>query len=284
MSEIRLSQGPSSGPDLLTDILLFEQKWDHTIDIQHCTKLVADIVQQVKDAIDQGPADYTAQSSYMMAQAQQTDVMLRLNHLLDCFYLDLAFSSTPQNIDESLLNSLSYLIKFHTGESLSMAILLNHILMAAQFDSSLVVAHQQIMIRVTLSEHEFVLIDAICGDLESFGTGTAKLVLPGNEGAQYRTLNRVNLLQIFLTQQKLAFTDEKNFENALYCIELLIQTTPDDPYQRRDRGFLLHQLDCFKLARDDFEFFIEQCPQDPAAQLLKVQLEEFEGAEQAVVH
>jgi regulator of sirC expression with transglutaminase-like and TPR domain len=54
---------------------------------------------------------------------------------------------------------------------------------------------------------------------------------------------------------------------------LLLSLNPDDPLQRRDRGFLLHQLDCFKVAVDDYRYFVEQCPTDPAAQLLKIQLE-----------
>ena len=50
---------------------------------------------------------------------------------------------------------------------------------------------------------------------------------------------------------------------------------PNDPFERRDRGFLLHQLDCFKVAYDDYQYFVEQCPKDPAAQLLKLQLDKI---------
>jgi regulator of sirC expression with transglutaminase-like and TPR domain len=56
----------------------------------------------------------------------------------------------------------------------------------------------------------------------------------------------------------------------------LLSLNPDDPLQRRDRGFLLHQLDCFKVAVDDYRYFVEQCPKDPAAKILKLQLEKID--------
>ena len=43
--------------------------------------------------------------------------------------------------------------------------------------------------------------------------------------------------------------------------------------RHKQRASEIHQLDCFKVAYDDYRFFVEQCPQDPAAQLLKHQLD-----------
>jgi regulator of sirC expression with transglutaminase-like and TPR domain len=47
---------------------------------------------------------------------------------------------------------------------------------------------------------------------------------------------------------------------------------PDDPYEIRDRGFIYQQLDCHQVALTDYQFFIDQCPDDPAAELLKNQV------------
>ena len=271
MSEIRLTAGPLNCQDLLTDILLFEQKWDSAVD----TRQVMDRVVQF---IDQISAAMTVDDISDEDIDDEQRALGRLNEALDCFYLDLAFSSTTQDVPESLLNSLSYLINFHTGECLSMSILLNHVLSNLGFNSAIMVIEHEIMIRVTLSDTQYVIVDAISGEQHTHLVEALKPVLPGEDEHFMRELDKMSLIQIFLTQQKLAFTDEQSFDKALYCIELLIQTTPDDPYQRRDRGFLLHQLDCFNLARDDFEFFIDQCPEDPAAQMLKLQLEDFEGS------
>ncbi len=263
MAEIRLTPSHLDSKELLTDILLFEQKWDHAVDIHQTMARIVDIVVQVKSVIN---------------VAEPLDDLTRLNGALDYFYLDLAFSSTTQNMPESLLNSISYLINFHTGECLSMSIVLNYVLTELGFNSSIMVIEHEIMVQVMLADNQQVIIDAVSGEQHTHVSAPCASVLPSGFEYDNRMLDKMSLMQIFLTQQKLAFTDEHQFDKALCCIELLIKTTPDDPYQRRDRGFLLHQLDCFNQARDDFEFFIDQCPEDPAAQLLKIQLEEFEGA------
>lgn len=278
MTEIRLSSKSLDSNDLLTDILLFEKKWDASNDIHSSMTHIKEVIARIRTAMggEDKAQRYDPQFDFKPL------VLSHLNDALDCFYLDLAFSSTTQDVPESLLNSLSYLIHFHTGECLSMSILLNHVLSNLGFDSAITVVAHEIMLRVTLSDSEFVVIDAISGEQHTHIVESVNSVLPTEQDGDYRELDKVSLVQIFLSQQKLAFTDEHRFDKALYCIELLIQTAPDDPYQRRDRGFLLHQLDCFNLARDDFEFFIDQCPEDPAAQLLKLQLEDFEGSEHTV--
>lgn len=286
MSEIRLSPKVVNSPDVLTDILVFERKWDNRVDLHYTLALLADSVTEIESEVTQAIDDLFAMHPDMpkaeKSQTEELEAMTRLNALLDCFYFDQAFSSTCQGIAESSLNSLVYLIHYHTGEVLSMTVLLNHLLRAIGFDSAIVAIDHQLMLRVLLYGNVFIVIDALCGEVDKCAADPHPAVLPVGIEEEHRVLDRVSLLQIFLTQQKLAFIEENDFEKALCCIELLIQTTPEDPYQRRDRGFLLHQLDCFKLARDDFEFFIDQCPEDPGAQLLKTQLEEFDGNEQTV--
>ncbi len=212
MTEIRLSPGTLKHPDLLTDILLFEQNWDKSVDLHQCMALVVDIVDQIAAAMADGAEVFTQQG--VDTEVPGSLALVKLNCLLDHFYLDLAFSSTPQRINESLLNSLSYVIRFHTGESLSMSILLNHVVIASGFDSSLVVVDHEILLRVTLSPGEYVLIDAFSGELHSFDHQTDQTVLPCSADNDYRVLDGMSLLQIYLTQQKLAFTDEGTFEKS----------------------------------------------------------------------
>jgi len=163
-----------------------------------------------------------------------------------------------------------------------MSVLLNHVLLQLGFDSTIKAVDHDLMVEVAVSAQEFCLIDATTGEQFTHFELQQQGVLPAQFGLTSRALDKVGLEQIFLTQQKMAFTEEQQLDKALCCIDLLIQTTPDDPYQRRDRGFLLHQLDCANLARDDFKFFIDQCPEDPAAQLLKLQLEDLDVSEHTV--
>jgi len=54
-----------------------------------------------------------------------------------------------------------------------------------------------------------------------------------------------------------------------------LQLCPDDPYERRDRGYLLHQLDCPQVAVADYQFFIDQCPSDPSIEMIRTQVDKL---------
>ncbi|MGB5853875.1 MAG: tetratricopeptide repeat protein [Oceanisphaera sp.] len=80
------------------------------------------------------------------------------------------------------------------------------------------------------------------------------------------------VLTRLLNVTKGSFIHHQQFAQALMCSELLLKLNPECPFERRDRGFLYEQLDCNQLAADDFEFFIEQCPEDPVSDVLKAQI------------
>jgi regulator of sirC expression with transglutaminase-like and TPR domain len=98
-------------------------------------------------------------------------------------------------------------------------------------------------------------------------------LLEANNEAHY-----LRLLQVL----KAALIRDEHFSYALRCIDLILELEPDEPYEIRDRGFLLQQLDCKKLASEDFSYFIEQCPDDPITRVLKAQVEELAVADDTV--
>ncbi|MBR0573716.1 tetratricopeptide repeat protein [Pasteurella atlantica] len=80
------------------------------------------------------------------------------------------------------------------------------------------------------------------------------------------------LLERLETIAKMALTREGNYEKALALIEYRLIFMPDDPYEIRDRGMVLASLDCFDAAAKDLNYFIEQCPEDPSALMLKLEM------------
>lgn len=82
----------------------------------------------------------------------------------------------------------------------------------------------------------------------------------------------MDILTRLLNVTKAAFINGRQFSEALACSQLLLKLRPDCPVARRDRGFLFEQLDCHRLAAEDFEFFIQHCPEDPVADVLKAQI------------
>lgn len=86
----------------------------------------------------------------------------------------------------------------------------------------------------------------------------------------------MDLIGRFRQLAKNALIREERNGEALRYISHLVGVNPEDPYEIRDRGLVLAQLGCYHVAKEDFEYFIEQCPQDPTAILLKTRVEEFQ--------
>lgn len=155
------------------------------------------------------------------------------------------------------------------------AVLVCEIINGCGFVTDLVFVPTKVMVRLCCDEQHAIIFDAVTG--ESLDWHELDLRLDDLEGDpsqhEIATMNRQAILVEHLSVLKNALIRDAAFDKALLCVDLLLSLNPDDPLQRRDRGFLLHQLDCFKVAVDDYRYFVEQCPKDPAAQLLKIQLE-----------
>ncbi|WP_230431989.1 SirB1 family protein [Plesiomonas shigelloides] len=71
---------------------------------------------------------------------------------------------------------------------------------------------------------------------------------------------------------KAALMHEKSGELALQVSALLLERSPGDPYEIRDRGLIYATLDCTQAAKDDLTYFIKQCPKDPVIALVREQV------------
>lgn len=91
------------------------------------------------------------------------------------------------------------------------------------------------------------------------------------------------LIGRWLAVLKGALMREEHYTQALRCSDIALALVPDDPFEIRDRGYIYQQLNCHQVARKDYEFFIEQCPNDPSIDMLKLQLQAF-NEEPVVLH
>ena len=155
------------------------------------------------------------------------------------------------------------------------AVFVCEIINACGFVTDLVYVPTKVMVRLCCDDQHAIIFDAVTG--ESLDWHELDLRLDDLEGDpsqhEIATMNRQAILVEHLSGLKNALIRDLAFDKALLCVDLLLSLNPDDPLQRRERGFLLHQLDCFKVAVDDYRYFVEQCPKDPAAKLLKIQLD-----------
>lgn len=149
------------------------------------------------------------------------------------------------------------------------------ILNACGFNTDLVFVPNKVMVRLCCNDQYAIIFDAVTGEsLDWYELDKRLEDLEGDPSQHdFPSMNRQAVIVEYLSLLKSTLIREQAFEQALLCVDILLSLNPDDPMQRRDRGFLLHQLDCFKVAVDDYRFFVEKCPKDPAAQLLKIQLD-----------
>ena len=75
---------------------------------------------------------------------------------------------------------------------------------------------------------------------------------------------------------KNALIREEQNDLAFNYIQFLLAGRKD-PYDIRDRGLVLAQMGAYPSAIEDLEYFVDQCPNDPASSLLKTQLLELKG-------
>jgi regulator of sirC expression with transglutaminase-like and TPR domain len=66
-----------------------------------------------------------------------------------------------------------------------------------------------------------------------------------------------------------------DYPAALRCCERLLQLTPGDPEETRDRGLVYEQLECWSAARADLKRFLDLAPGHPSAATVRQRLAEL---------
>ena len=210
----------------------------------------------------------------------------KFRRVVDHFYRTLAFSGNEQDYFASKYSLITQVIDFRTGIPVSLSIVFNHIASQLGFNVKGVNFPGHFLIRYDLDEERSYFIDPLTGQFLSYSALQALYsgVLDGVDGDEMpeEALDRATLPETIVrivNNLKSSFIQEKRFHQALLSVELLIELQPDDPYTRRDRGFLLHQLDCEHFAVADYQYFIKHCPKDPSAQMLKLQIKKLQPVE-----
>ncbi|MGL6349413.1 MAG: SirB1 family protein [Aeromonas sp.] len=200
--------------------------------------------------------------------------------LLQGFYQELGFHCDWQayfGVDQSDLNQV---LQHRKGTAVSLGILIMVLGRKLGLDVEGICFPGHFLLSFAGQEGE-VYVDPFNGNELSFAD--IELLLRGMLG-NLATLSTVHLqpaapweiIERLINANKGALVQEDRLPEALRCSELLLRMKPGDPLETRDRGVIYNRLDCPRLALEDFEYFIEQCPDDPVADVLKIQLAELE--------
>ncbi|KAF7775224.1 hypothetical protein PCIT_a1364 [Pseudoalteromonas citrea] len=203
---------------------------------------------------------------------KETDLHVRVSEILDAFYTQWLFSGSEQNEPEHLLNSVCYVLNMRSGSPTSLSILLCHLLERAGFVANLAMEQGDVMVHISFSEDEGYIVEP-CGGQQTW------YVIPENEPEKQEEPMEIvtgdEAFKLYLAQQKWAFIAADKFGHALSCVELLMDMLGDDPYERRDRGYLLNQINCPTMAKVDLQYFVDECPDDPTIDIIEHQISEL---------
>ncbi|MFT2090646.1 SirB1 family protein [Paraglaciecola sp. 2405UD69-4] len=214
-----------------------------------------------------------------------------LTRLIEFFFVELAFSGNEKHYFSSQCSLINKVLEYRTGMPVSLAIVFQSLGRALGFDIHGVNFPGHFLIKCKFNNEPTVFVDPLNGKLlnrDDLHTLYFSILnefedeeMP--EEALSEACCEETLVRL-LHNLKSAYISEKKYEEALGVVETLVQLCPNDPYERRDRGFLLHQLDCTQVAIADYQYFIRQCPKDPATQLLQAQLQQLTEQAQVVLH
>lgn len=228
------------------------------------------------------PRQLTAKMGALLRKAKKVvtaeDDETRLEQLLTFIYQDLGFCCEPEHYFSSESILLHKLLESRKGMPISMAAIVLHLaaslkipLFAVNFPTQLIMRAE---LKAASGRREVRFINPWNGntlriaDLEKWLMGEAHFgmsVSPDDlkRAEPFELLERVEMLF------KMALTKEKRFEETLRLIEHRLLFSPEDPYEIRDRGMILASMDCYQAAYEDLSYFIDQCPEDPSALMLK---------------
>jgi len=203
------------------------------------------------------------------------DLKERRAQLLHAFYHELHFSGDTQNYYAAENCLLDHVLAKRSGLPITLGILLMHLAQSVELPVRGVCFPGNFLLM--FPDDSPVFIDPFTG--EEWGLAQQSLMLRATLGdliqmdAKYtKEADQRQILLRLLSITKACMLQARRLPDTLRCTSVLLIMNPDDPYEIRDRGLVYEQLECPQLAANDYSYFIEQCPQDPVASVLKIQL------------
>ncbi|MEZ8102097.1 SirB1 family protein [Vibrio bivalvicida] len=201
----------------------------------------------------------------------------RFEALLRLFYYEWGFQGDRESYFHSENGFVDKVLETRRGIPVSLGAILLYIARKLGFPLVGVTFPTQFLVKLEWHGEQALYINPFNGEYVSEHTLGAWLI--GHKGPLAK-LESKHLLETdnptvigrWLALLKSALLREERYTLALKCTDLALTFVPDDPYEIRDRGFIYQQLDCHQIALSDYQYFIDQCPDDPAAELLKNQV------------
>ncbi|AVF34434.1 invasion regulator SirB1 [Rahnella sikkimica] len=208
-------------------------------------------------------------------QDQQLEVLIEL------FYRTWGFGGAGGVYRLSDAIWIDKVLASRQGTPVSLGVIFLHIAHELDLPLMPVIFPTQLILRADWMDEEMWLLNPINGD--TLNEHMLNVWLKGNLGVtaiieddDLEEADNTLIVRKMLDTLKAALMEEKQFELALRASETVLQFDPDDPYEIRDRGLIYAQLECDHVAISDLSYFVEQCPEDPISEVIKMQIHSIE--------
>lgn len=208
---------------------------------------------------------------------EDTDNESRINQLLMLFYHQWQFSGADGIYSLSDMLWLDKVLASKRGTPASLGSIFLYIAEQLEIDIEAAVFPTQLLMSTQKQDGSQWFINPANGETLSWHTlnlwlkGTVDPYSELDDEQLDVAENSVIIRKLFDTL-KASLMEEKKMELALKVCETLLALDPDNPYEIRDRGLILAHLDCNHVALSDLNYFIEQCPEDPISEMIKIQI------------
>lgn len=258
----------------MNDLLLSEIKSEQKDVMQTFLLLEAFIFgqeQQARQQLDELVAACQDKTDLAKEPIERAEV------LINTLFIEQLFISKHKSAWPVSAHRLTSGLSYKALSPILKAAVVAYVASACDCPADIVFVPETAMIRITCDDNYAIIFDPTTGESLNWHELDSRMSEVAGDPFEIRieTMAKESLLVEHINSLKSAFIREQKYDEALKCVDLLLELKPNDPFERRDRGFLLHQLDCFKVAYDDYQYFVQQCPKDPAAQLLKLQLDKI---------
>nr|WP_257646474.1 tetratricopeptide repeat protein [Buchnera aphidicola] len=203
--------------------------------------------------------------------------MEQLKKLLYLFYKVWGFGAAKKKYKLSNMIWIDSVFINHTGTAISLGIIFLHIAKILKISIVPVIFPTQFILRVNDINSEVFFINPFNGEilnqrmLEYWlkGNISPTTILSLKDISETKPLK---VIQKLLDTLKVSLIEERSIDLALRVSNVLLKINPKDPYERRDRGLIFSQLECYNMALLDLIYFIEHCPDDPVSEIIKAQI------------
>ncbi len=245
------------GSALLELLLAIEQQWTDAAQIQLATE---------------------SWSAIAPVRAQTQLTMTALAGYIDSFYRDAFFTPPIKAVPIEEMHQptlVCYAITQREADPLVLILLLLCWLQQAGFESDIVRYKGEYLVQVHLSKAEKVWVDPYTGAWQCLVSPENGLALSITQELATETVDFAAYCAGLWQLQKQLLLALGKREQALAVVQHLLEQKPGDPYLHRERGLLSELLDHWSLAISDYQYFVDQKPDDPSNEHMKQQIRQL---------